>query len=96
MIIEYVYECVKNSKLFDKIIIATSKSAADDKIIKWCKKKKSIFFRGNLNNVSKRFYEICKENEFDYFLRVCSDSPLLDMKLKKSNLRYLSKYQIVT
>ena len=96
MIIEYVYECVKNSKLFDKIIIATSKSTADDKIIKWCKKKKINFFRGDLNNVSKRFYEICKENEFDYFLRVCSDSPLLDMKLVKSNLRYLSKYQIVT
>ncbi len=96
MIIEYVYDCVNNSKLFDNIIIATSKSSADDKIIKWCKKNEINFFRGNLNNVSKRFYDICKKNKFDYFLRVCSDSPLLDMGLVKSNLRYLNKYQIVT
>ena len=41
MIIEYVYDSVNNSKLFDNIIIATSKSSADDKIIKWCKKKKN-------------------------------------------------------
>ena len=96
MIIEYVYDCVHNSELFDDIIIATSKSSSDDKIIKWCKKKKINFFRGSLNNVSKRFYDICKANKFDYFLRVCADSPLLDMGLVKSNLKYIKKYQIVT
>ena len=66
MIIEHVYDCVNNSKLFDDIIIATSKNSTDDKIIKWCKKKKINFFRGNLDNVSKRFYDICKDNKFDY------------------------------
>ena len=96
MIIEYVYDCVHNSELFDDIIIATSKSSSDDKIIKLCKKKKINFFRGSLNNVSKRFYDICKANKFDYFLRVCADSPLLDMGLVKSNLKYTKKYQIVT
>ncbi len=96
MIIEHVYDCVNNSKLFDDIIIATSKNSTDDKIIKWCKKKKINFFRGNLDNVSKRFYDICKDNKFDYFLRVCADSPLLDMRLVKSNLKYTKKYQIVT
>ena len=91
MIIEHVYDCVNNSKLFDDIIIATSKNSTDDKIIKWCKKKKINFFRGNLNNVSKRFYDICKDNKFDYFLRVCADSPLLDMGLVKLNLKYTKK-----
>ena len=96
MLIEYVYDSVKNCKLFDEIIIATSKNNSDKKIVDWCKRKKIKFYTGSLNNVSKRFYDICKYNQFDYFLRVCADSPLLDMRLVKSNLRYLKKNQIVT
>ena len=96
MLIEYVYDSVKNCKLFDEIIIATSKNNSDKKIVDWCKRKKIKFYTGSLNNVSKRFYDICKYNQFDYFLRVCADSPLLDMRLVKSNLKYLKKNQIVT
>ena len=82
MIIEYVYDCVHNSELFDDIIIATSRVLQMIKLSSGV--KKINFFRGSLNNVSKRFYDICKANKFDYFLRVCADSPLLDMGLVKS------------
>ena len=45
MLIQYVYESVKNSKLFDEIIVATSKNFSDKKIVNWCKKKKLNFIQ---------------------------------------------------
>ena len=42
--------------------------------------KKIKFYRGPLNNVAKRFYEILKK-DVRSFLRICGDSPLIDYKL---------------
>ena len=42
--------------------------------------------------MSKRFHDICEDNEFDYFLRVCFDSPLLDMSFK-IKFKHLNKYK---
>lgn len=95
-LLDYVYENLKKSKIFYKIIIATSKNKTDNKIVSWCKKRKVEFFRGNLDNVSSRFYSILKKGKFDYFLRVCADSPLLDLRILKKNLKEVYKYEILT
>jgi len=95
-LLDYIYENLQKSKIFNKIIVATSKDITDDKIINWCKKNNVEFFRGSLNNVSSRFYSILKKEKFDFFLRVCADSPLLDLKILKKNLKKLNKYEILT
>ncbi len=61
--------------------MATSDQKSDDITVKLCKKLKVSFFRGSLNNVASRFYEINKKNKYKYFLRINADSPLIDYKL---------------
>ena len=95
-IIEYVYESALNSKLFDDIIVATSNRKSDEAIVRWCKEKNIKFCRGSLNNVSNRFYKICKNEKFDYFMRVCADSPLLDFKILKKKIKYIKNYDLLT
>ena len=55
------------------------------------------FFRGSLNNVASRFYQINKKSKFKYFLRINADSPLIDNKLIDLIARKkISKYDIIT
>ncbi len=94
--IEHLYNRMKYSKIFSQIIILTSRSKKDDKIIQLCKKKKYKYFRGSLKNVSSRFYNVCKNNNFDFFLRANADSPLLDINIIKNKIKYIKKFDIVT
>ena len=51
----YLFESLK--KVNETIVVATSKF--DHKIINFCKKNKVKCFASNLNNVAKRFFELC-------------------------------------
>ena len=44
------------------IIVNTSSHKSDDKIIKFCKKEKINYFRGDLNNVFDRTIKCCKNS----------------------------------
>ncbi len=94
--IEHLYNRMKFSKIFSQIIILTSESKKDEKIIKLCKKNKYKFFRGSLTNVSSRFYQICKKYDFDFFMRINADSPLLDVNIIKDKIKYTKKFDIIT
>ncbi len=94
--IEHIYERMKSAKIFSQIIILTSKSKKDDRIVQLCKKKKYKFFRGAHENVSSRFYNICKNNNFEFFLRANADSPLLDINIIKNKIIYAKKFDIIT
>ena len=77
-VLERVINCIKKSKKIKRIIVATSKRKEDDSIERFCKKKNIKVYRGSLNNVLSRFYDILKTNKCNYFLRVCADSPFLE------------------
>ena len=94
--IEHIYNRMKSSKIFSQIIILTSKSKKDDRIIQLCKKKKYNFFRGSHKNVSSRFYNVCKNNNFEFFFRANADSPLLDISIIKNKISYTKKFDIIT
>ncbi len=80
------------------IIVITSKHHTDNRLAIYCKNKKIIFFRGNLNNVFNRTLQCSKIYNFKSFIRVCADRPFFDVRLmdkmiKKFNER---KHDIVT
>jgi spore coat polysaccharide biosynthesis protein SpsF len=81
------------NEVFDKknIIVATSKNKRDRAICNICKKNKIKYFRGNLSNVSKRYYDLLKKNKTNSFLRVCADSPFLDPILIKRCVEIFKK-----
>tara|TARA_Y100000591_G_C21758457_1_gene658770 strand:- start:199 stop:888 length:690 start_codon:yes stop_codon:yes gene_type:complete len=97
-ILEKILNSLKKCENIDGIIIATSKHKSDNKIVNFCIKNKVNYFRGDLKNVSSRFYNILKKKNYDFFLRVCADSPFLDFKNVKKFIKIAkkSKYNIIT
>ncbi|MBF0407506.1 MAG: hypothetical protein HQM10_09130 [Candidatus Riflebacteria bacterium] len=71
-------EALRQCRYISDIVIATSDEFSDDIIAETGKKNGCSVFRGNLANVASRFYEICASSTFDYFIRLCGDSPLFD------------------
>ena len=80
-VLQLVYDQISKSKYISKIIIATSKHISDDKIVTFCKKRNISVFRGSLNNVANRFYNIIKKKNCEEFVRINGDSPLSNSSL---------------
>ena len=97
-IIEHVINQVSKAKEINKIIVATSNSNKDLELTNLLKKKKIEFFRGNLNNVAKRFFNLIRKYDIKNFVRISADSPLIDPKIIDKVSKNFSdkKYDIVT
>ena len=80
-LLEIVYSRVKKKSENIPIIVNTSKNKSDNKIVRFWKKNKINFFRGNLNNVIDRTIKCCKKFELNSFVRVNADRPYWDSKL---------------
>ena len=90
----------KNLKLLNlPMIIATSTNPDDDRIVEFCKKNKIQYFRGEEQNVLKRFLDAGKLLKCEYFIRICADNPffqihslepLMEVLKKNKHLDYVS------
>ena len=97
-LLKIVLERVLKSKKIKKIIVATSTHKSDDKIVKFCIKKKIDFFRGDLHDVWHRFIKILKLNKEKSFVRICADSPFIHNQLLDKAIQIFekNKFDIVT
>ena len=86
-LLELVYERIRLGSKKIPIIINTSLSSNDNKIINFCKKKKISYFRGSLNNVFDRTIKCCAHYNISTFVRVCADRPFFDYNLMKKMIR---------
>lgn len=77
-ILEIHLNRLKNSKLVDKLIVATTVNKADDAIVEITGKLNIDFFRGDETDVLDRYYQAVKDENADYVVRVTSDCPLID------------------
>jgi spore coat polysaccharide biosynthesis protein SpsF len=77
MIIRQI-ERIQRAKLIDKLIIATSKDPSDDPLVAACKKLNLSYFRGNLDDVLDRFYQVAKLLSAEHIIRITGDCPLID------------------
>jgi len=89
------------SKLIDKLILVTSDEKNDDELASIVKKYKFEIFRGDKNNVLKRFFdslELLNLQEDDIIVRLTGDCPVHDANIidetieafLKENCDYLS------
>lgn len=76
-----VIDRVKAAKEVTKLIVATSINKEDDAIEGFCKKEKINYYRGDLNNVYRRFKEIVVKEKAVHFIRINGDSPLMDPEI---------------
>lgn len=80
-VLEWVVERVKNSKLIEEIIIATTDNAKDDKIVALSQKMDILCYRGSENHVLSRYFEAAKANNLDIIVRITSDCPCIDWQI---------------
>ena len=77
----YQIERLKKSKLLNKIIVATTVNKNDDKIINFCIRNQISYFRGDENNVLKRYIDCAKSYDITQIVRLTADCPLLEVGL---------------
>ena len=77
----YTVEQLKNSKLLEKIVIATSSNQEDNDIEKFCREYSIKCFRGSLENVLDRYYQCAKEFGITTIVRIPADKPLIDPEI---------------
>ena len=81
---KYVYYRCLQVKKIDKIVLAISTDESDD-ILEFAALNDGVpIFRGNLDNVLDRFISCAKEHKKDAIIRVCGDSPFVDIELINS------------
>ncbi len=79
--LSYLIESVRQCSYPGSLIVATSEEETDRPVALLCEQKGVECYRGNLNNVASRYYEIISDVKYDAFVRICGDSPLLDYRL---------------
>ena len=79
--IELLLSRLLKSKLIDKIIVATSTSSNDDILYDKLNKIGVDCFRGDENNVYKRFLDSVKSSKASVIVRITGDCPLIDPDL---------------
>ena len=80
-VIERVINSLKLSKKIDEVIIATSIDREDDPIETLARNNKISLFRGDLDNVAKRFLDASEKFGADVIVRVTGDCPLVSYEI---------------
>ena len=97
-IFELIVKRLKKSKQIDEIVVATSTKKGNDIFVNELKNLKIKFFRGNENDVIKRYYYAAKKFNAGIIIRITCDCPFVDptivdkfiQRLKKKKLDYIS------
>ena len=97
-IVEIINKRLTKSKLLDEIVFAIPSSKENQKLYNHLSQINCKIFRGDENNVTKRYFNAAVKFNADIIVRVTSDCPLVDPKMVdnmiriflKSNLDYLS------
>ena len=97
-ILKYIHERLDLSTEKNNIVIATSNSDFDKKIVNFCKNNNYNYYVGDLNNVAKRFLDCAVKSNFEIVVRINGDNIFSDYKLidrmieifKSQKLNFLS------
>ena len=80
-ILKHIVDHLSNNQSNLKVILATSDQATDDPVEKYCNDNAIEVFRGDLDNVAKRFVDCINKYSLDFFVRICADSPLSNTQI---------------
>ena len=69
---------LKRSHEIDQIVVATTREAADDKIVEACASLQVTCFRGAEHDVLDRYYQAAHSYPADAVVRITSDCPVID------------------
>ena len=81
-------ERVRQSKLLDDIVVATSTLPCDDIIVEKCTKWGIHTFRGSDSDVLSRYWGAAKKYPADVYVRITSDCPCFDARWADKTIQY--------
>ncbi len=84
-------ERLSRSKKIDKLVLATSVNASDDKLCEYVRSLGIDVFRGSENDVLDRVYQAARTYKPSTIVRVTADSPLQDPALIDRVLEFYEK-----
>ena len=96
--LQYLLERLQHCNCLDALVVATSVDDSDTPIAEHCRQHGVACYRGSLLNVAGRFNQVLDVYQFDAFVRVNGDSPLLDQRLieKGVGVFIVGDFDIVT
>lgn len=96
-VLGHLLERIKQCKMIDEIIVATTTSESDNKIVEEALAYQTKIIRGSEEDVLSRYYLAAVETNAEIVVRITSDCPLFDPYLLESGLeKYLTlRYDIV-
>lgn len=97
-VLTHVIERVKQSKLINDIVIATTTHKTDDIIEKEAQNCDVKCFRGSEEDVLSRYYFASKQFNADVIVRITADCPLYDSKVLDEMIKFYieNNYIVVT
>ena len=78
----------KIEQQFSQVLVATSNQPNDDLTAHFCKTFEIPFFRGDENNVYKRYLDALEHFPCDHFVRLTGDNPLIDLEALQYGLQF--------
>ena len=96
--LKYTLERLRHCRHENTIVVATSREDEDTRLVDFCDVEKVACYRGSLDNVADRFKRTIEQYQFDAFVRVNGDSPLLDQRLIDDAVKVFmaGEYDLVT
>jgi spore coat polysaccharide biosynthesis protein SpsF len=90
LIIERLISFTQKCKIKIPIILATSTNKADTELIKFAQKYKIHWFRGDEQNVLKRYVDCCDQYDINNVIRICADNPFFSTKYLRTLLSFVA------
>jgi spore coat polysaccharide biosynthesis protein SpsF len=78
---------LQRARLVNKIVVATTDSAADDAIVQECHRLQVSSFRGSEIDVLDRYYQAARVCAASTVVRITSDCPVIDPQLVDETIR---------
>lgn len=74
----HVVERSRACPLLDEVMVATTDKVPDDPVAYFCREKGIPFFRGDPDDVLKRYADAARSGNADVVVRITADCPLID------------------
>lgn len=80
-VMSFIVQRLRQSRLIDEVVVATSDEKEDDAIIEECKKISAPYYRGSMEDVLQRILGAASSFGAAHVLRVTADCPFVDIGL---------------
>jgi spore coat polysaccharide biosynthesis protein SpsF len=87
-VLEHIYNRLKYCKTLNEIVVATSSADLDQSIVKLCQQINIKYYKGNLEDVLDRFYQVATLYKADVIVRITGDCPVIDPNIVDEVVNY--------